>query len=271
MDQSIRLNPDVVRQGLGWAHGWTSGPVLCVTTPESIRFVVVCERRFIASWEWHEETEAPYRFFLIPPFVATTLVGHTASTVSGLRVRVNRTHIALTVRDGHGEYVIQWRWQAGSFAAPPFFDLLAQPPQETLEEKNYIAIADAVHLAIANLGRLEAMEQLDRSNLAILVDSGPGRFRIDGQPISRGEEQRYYFDPRLIVRGLEVARGKHIGFALTPTIVPGQAVLYMSSQRDNWRVHCALLSLLPDEQTHIVSQQIRELTNTRLELRSAHN
>jgi hypothetical protein len=128
-----------------------------------------------------------------------------------------------------------------------------------------------VHLAIANLGRLEAMEQFDRNNLAILVDSAPGRFRIDGQPIFRGDEQRYYFDPRLIVRGMEVVRGKHIGFALTPTIVPGQAVLYMSSRRENWRIHCALLSILPDEQTYIISQQIREIATTRLELKTAHN
>ncbi|MBN1963668.1 MAG: hypothetical protein JW910_03410 [Anaerolineae bacterium] len=256
MNQPIRLNPQTLRLGLGWAQSWTNGPILCVLTPEAIRFVVVNERRFIASWEWVEETEAPYRFFLIPPFIANTLASQAAYNITGLRVRINRTHVALTVHDPHGEYVLQWRWLANSFAAPPFFDQMAQPPAETLREA-YIAIADAVHLAIANLGRLEALERFNRNNLAIVVDFSPGSVKIDGQPITQGEGLQYYFDPRLIMRGLEIVRGRHIGFALTETIIPDQAVLYMTSQREQWRVTCALLSILPNEQTTIISQRVR--------------
>ncbi len=264
MNEPIRLNPQIVRLGLGWAQSWTDGPILCVITPQSTRFVVVSERRFIASWEWIEDTGAPNRYFLIPPFIASTMAGQVAYNISGLRVRVNRTHIALTVRDPHGEYVLQWRWQAASFAAPPFFDLMAQTPTETMEEKTFVAIADAVHLAIANLGRLEALEQINRDKLAIVVDFEPGQFRIDGQPITLGDGQRYYFDPRLIVRGLEVVRGKHIGFAISETTRSGQSVLYMTSERDSWRVQCSLLSILPDETTHIISQQIRTVAKDRL-------
>jgi hypothetical protein len=257
MNEPLRLNPQVIRLGLGWAQSWTDGPILCVITPEATRFVVVSERRFIASWEWAEETDSPYRFFLIPPFIASTLASHTANSITGLRARMNRTHVALTVRDDHGEYVLQWRWRAASFEAPPFFDQMAQTPNETMEEKTYVAIADAVHLAIANLGRLEAMEQIDRQNLAIVVDFEPGHFKIDGQPITVSGEQRYYFDPRLIVRGLEVVRGKHIAFSVAETLIPDQSILYMISERDNWRVQCALLSILPDEKTHIISQRVR--------------
>ena len=262
MDQPIRLNPETVRQGLGWAQSWTSGPVLCVATADALRFVVVNERRFIASWEWAEETDATYSFFLIPPFVANTLAAHTAYGITGLRVRTNRNHIALSVRDDQGEYVIQWRWQAAAFEAPPFFDQMSQPPQTTLEEKTYMAIADAVHLAIANLGRLEAMEQINRQNLAIVVDFAPGHFNIDGQPIVGHDAQRFYFDPRLIMRGLEVARGRQIGFALTPTDVPGQSILHMISQRENWRIHCALLSILPEEAPTLVGQQVRQVAQS---------
>ncbi len=262
MNEPLRLNPQTMRLGLGWAQSWTDGPILCVITPGSVRFAVVSERRFIASWEWLEETESPYCFFLIPPFIASTLASHAAYNVTGLRTRINRTHVALTVRDPHGEYVLQWRWQAASFEAPPFFDQMAQPPAETLEKQTYVAIADAVHLAIANLGRLEAMEQLDRQNLAILIDFGSGRFKIDGQPITENRNDCFYFDPRLIVRGLEVVRGQQIGFALSPTIIPMQSVLYMISERDQWRIQCAILSILPDENLQVFSQQVRALPQT---------
>ena len=259
MSDTLRLNPKIMRQGLGWAQNWSNGPVLCVVTPESTRFQVVSERRFLASWEWLEETDSEPRFFLIPPFVARTLSGHPAYAITTLRARIHRTRVAITVRDKNGEYVLQWRWQATDFAAPPYFDQMSRTPREMLERRTFVAIADAIHLAIANLGQLEAMEQISRRNLAIVVDFSPGQFKIDGQPITLGHEQRYYFDPRLIVRGLEVVRGKHIGFAVSETPAEGQSVLHMTSERDNWRIQCSLLSLLPDATTTIISQQIRTI------------
>ena len=57
------------------------------------------------------------------------------------------------------------------------------------------------------------MDQLDRQNLAIMIDFGSGDFKIDGQPITENRGECLYFDPRLIVRGLEVVRGQQIGFA----------------------------------------------------------
>ena len=202
---------------------------------------------------------APYRFFLIPPFIASTLSGHKAYEFTGLRVRTNRNYVAVTVRDAHGEYVLQWRWQATSFPAPVFFEQMVQVPEETVERRTFVAIADAVHLAIANLGRLEAIEEFDRRQLAIVIDFAPGHFKIDGQPITLGDEQRYYFDPRLIMRGLEIVRGRHIGFSVASTTVPGQSILYMTSERDNWRLYCSMLSIIPDETTHIISQRVRTI------------
>jgi len=259
MNEPLRLNPQIVRQGLGWAQSWTDGPILCVITPESVGFAVVNEQRFVAGWEWAEDTGAPYRFFLIPPFIASTLSGHKAYEFTGLRVRTNRNYVAVTVRDAHGEYVLQWRWQAASFPAPVFFEQMVQVPEETVERRTFVAIADAVHLAIANLGRLEAIEEFDRRQLAIVIDFAPGHFKIDGQPITLGDEQRYYFDPRLIMRGLEIVRGRHIGFSVASTTVPGQSILYMTSERDNWRLYCSMLSIIPDETTHIISQRVRTI------------
>lgn len=258
----IPLNPHAMRLGLGWAQSWTEGgPVLCIISANTVRLVVVRERRFIATWEWPEETESPYRFFLMPPFIASTLAGHDALGLSSMRVRVNRTHVALTVRDRHGEYVLEWRWRAQSFEAPAYFEQMADPPGD-LRHEDYLKVSDAVHLAIANLGRLEMMDDVNRRDLAIMVDFAPGQFRIDGQPIMLGGEARYFFDPRLIVRGLEVVRGDNVGFALDRTTTPGQAILYMSSQRASWRIHCAMLSMLPTEQTEIVRQREYPLAQT---------
>ncbi len=258
MNDTLYLNPRIMRQGLSWAQSWSSGPVLCIVTPESTRFQVASERRFLASWEWPEDTGSPACFFLIPPFIARTLSGHPAHSITSLRARTHHTRVAITVRDKNGEYVVQWRWQAPDFEAPPFFDRMAQPPSDQLERRTFIAMADAIHLAIANLGRLEALEQIKRHNLAIAVDFSPGHLKIDGQPITLGHDRRYYFDPRLIVRGLEVARGKHIGFSVQETPVAGQSILHMTSERDNWRVECALLSLLPNDSTTLISQQVRQ-------------
>ncbi len=259
MNEPLELNPQIVRQGLGWAQSWTDGPILCVVAPESIRFAVVNEQRFVAGWEWIEPTGAPYCFFLIPPFIASTLTSHKAYEFTGLLVRTNRTHVSMTIRDAHGEYALQWRWQAASFPAPAYFEQMVQVPEETVERRTFVAIADAVHLAIANLGRLEAIEEFDRRQLAIVIDFAPGHFKIDGQPITLGDEQRYYFDPRLIMRGLEIVRGRHIGFAIASTAIPGQSILYMTSERDNWRLYCSMLSIIPDESTHIISQRVRTI------------
>lgn len=256
-NQMLRLDPQTVRQGISWALPWTNGPILVVVTPESIRFQVVNEHRFVATWEWMVPTHSAPRFFLIPPFVASILAAPNATRLTSIHVQIDRTRVSLLLRDKHGEYIVQWQWDGASFAAPPFFDQMAHAPREMLERQTFIAIADAVHLAIANLGRLEAMEQVNRQNLAIVVDFSPGHFKIDGQPITVGHEQRYYFDPRLIVRGLEIARGKHIGFAVSTTPQDGLSVLYMTSERENWHIQSSLLSLQPDESTTILTQQVR--------------
>lgn len=247
MAEPIRLNPQVMRTGLGWALSWTNDPILCVISPGSTRFVIVNEQCFIASWEWVEETGAASRFFLTPPFIAKTLAGPAAWDILRIRVSLHRNNVAMTLHDSMGEYLFQWQWDAHSFKAPRAFDLMTAQPDEVMQT-GYVAIADAVHLAVANLGRMEGLEQVQRDRLAMLIDFAPGRLSIDGQEIVAGDPQRFYFDPRLVIRGLEIVRGRTIGFAMTRLDATGQAVLHMNTERDNWQVRCALLSMrLPAE------------------------
>lgn len=262
MDTPFSLDPKILCQGLSWAQGWASGPVLCVLSPDAISLAIASEGRFIAAWEWRGELEAARRFFLIPPFVASMLTSPQAYQIRELTISTRGASVQLFLRDQADSYTIAWRWRAESFQAPPFFEQMLESPKDTVERQTFIAIADAVHLAIANLGRLEGLEQMDRENLAIMVDFSPGHFKIDGQPITLGYEKRYYFDPRLIVRGLEIARGKHIGFSVRETTIPGQSILYMSSDRNGWRVTCAMLSLLPDATTTILSHNVKELNKS---------
>ncbi len=242
MAEPIRLNPQVMRTGLGWALSWTNGPILCVVAPGFTRFVVVNEHSFVASWEWAEETGAESRFFLVPPFVASTLAGPAAWGLLRIRASLHRNNVAMTIYDKAGEYLLQWQWDPRSFKAPHVFDLMSAQPEDMVQT-GYVTIADAVHLAVANLGRMEGLEEIKRERLAMLIDFAPGRLSIDGQEIMAGDPQRFYFDPRLVIRGLEIVRGRTIGFAMTRLEATGQAILYMNSDRDNWQVRCSLLSM----------------------------
>lgn len=262
MTDPIWLNPHVMRTGLSWALSWTNGPILCVVSPGSTRFIVVNDQSFLASWEWAEETGTESRFFLVPPFVARTLAGPAAWDLLRLRAALHRNNVALTLHDAGGEYLLQWQWDAHSFKAPRVFDLMTAQPKETLQA-GYVAIADAVHLAVANLGRMEGLEQVQRERLAMLIDFAPGRLSIDGQEIMTGDPHRFYFDPRLVIRGLEIARGRTIGFAMTRLESTRQAILYMNSERDNWQVRCALLSIRLPPGTSITTYEVTERERAR--------
>jgi hypothetical protein len=108
--------------------------------------------------------------------------------------------------------------------------MLDAPPPSA--RNDYVAVADVVHLAIANLGTLLLNdESIPLEEATIRID-----LAAENQP-----PQHYYFDPRLIIRGLEVARGDQISFALTP--LEGQkALFYFMTKREDCLIHCALHS-----------------------------
>ncbi|MBN1286420.1 MAG: hypothetical protein JXB47_13560 [Anaerolineae bacterium] len=220
--------------------------------PKATRLVVVNDYRFIASWEWNEETESPPCFFLIPPFVASTLASPAAWDLVRLEVMLERNNVAMTLHDDLGTYHLHWRWDPWAFRAPPTFQQMMSQPNDMVQIE-YVYIADAVHLAVANLGRMEGIEKVERERLAMSVDFAPGRLSIDGREIvSGGDARRFYFDPRLVIRGLEVTRARTVGFSLVRSSEKHQAILYISSERDQWQVRCSILSL-SSEETHLPS------------------
>ncbi len=242
MTGAINLNPNVIRIGLSWALHWSSGPILCMILPKSTRLVVVNDHRFVASWEWFEETDAKPCFFLIPPFVASTLTSPASWDILRVDVSLRKNTVLMTMYDDFGVYVLQWRWDPWTFQAPEAFQQMMTQPEDMVQTE-YVHVADAVHLAVANLGRMEGLERIQRERLAMAIDFTPGRLSIDGRQIVAGDSQRYYFDPRLVIRGLEVARARGISFSMARIASGEHAILYINSEREQWQVRCAILSL----------------------------
>jgi hypothetical protein len=240
----IELRPEVLRVGLGWALSWTNGPVLCTLSPSAVRLTAVNEQRFVASWEWQGRTRSDFRFFLIPPFVASTLAGPPAWELHRIKVQSDSQNVAMILEDRRQAYSLRWNWNPATFEAPPVFQQMARMPQDVIQT-DYLTIADSAHLAIAKLGRISMMEDVTQDQLAILINFEPGRLSIDGQKIVEGDPHRYYFDPRLVIRGLEVVRGRSIGFSVTKT--GKRAIFYLCTERENWQIHCSILSLSSGE------------------------
>jgi hypothetical protein len=249
MTDTIRLNPHVIRKGLSLAQNWTKGPILCWLTPQSTRLVVVNEYRFVAVWEWQEENEARPCFFLVPPFIASTLSGPASWHLARMEVMLHRNNVALIMHDERNDYVLQWRWDPWIFRAPTAFQKMIAQPGDIMRSE-YVAIADAVHLAVANLGRMEGLEQVRRDRLAMTIDFSPGRLIIDGQEIIAGDSQQFYFDPRLVIRALEISQARAIGLSMSKLPENGQSILHIGTDREQWQVRCAVLSLSREE-THL--------------------
>ncbi len=245
MVKPININPNVMRTGLGHALQRTDGPVLCILTPKSMRLVIANSRRFLASWEWFEETGAQPCLFLIPPFVANTLAGPASWDIVRIEVRLKKNLVSLTLHDRTGAYMVQWRWDPRTFSAPaPFQEMMSLPSD--MVQTDYVHIADAVHIAAANLFQMEWIERIRRERLAMSIDFATGRLNINGQKIVAGDRKRYYFDPRLVLRGLEVARARVVSFAVSHLPAKHQAILHINSD-DQWQVRCSILSLSAEE------------------------
>lgn len=230
-----------VRQGLSWAQSWSNGPVLCRLGNGTMSFVVVNERRFLASWSWPLPQAEGMRFFLIPPFVANTINNPAAYNATALQVMLRKNLVGMVISAGREEFRLQWRWDPSTFKAPKAFDQMLKPPTEEMR-MSYVTVADAVHLAIANLGQMSMEDGMGFEDAVIQIDFAPGQFNIQGQTVNEGTSQRYYFDPRLVLRSLEVSRGEAVGFSIQP-VGKERAILFFTTQREHWRMHCAVLSI----------------------------
>jgi hypothetical protein len=94
---------------------------------------------------------------------------------------------------------------------------------------------------------IQAQQQIHRTKLAIAVSLTGGHLLVDGQQIQSPVAGQYYFDPRLMVRALEIVHADRVQVGLTK-LDPPRAFLSIVDQQSDHVVHCALLSLGMDTQ-----------------------
>lgn len=260
LNKSIKLDLVALRTGLGWAQSWTKNAILCKVGGGWMRLMVAEPEGFLASWAWPMPEAKQNQFFLIPSFVALTLSGPAAWEASGVEVVLKHNVVGMILRSGTQELRLQWVWQPNDFKSPRDFTLMSQLP-DTMISTPYVSLADMVHLSMANLIKVMSEDEEDviRTQDAILIDFVPGQINIDGESITQSPQQsRYFFNPRMLMRGMEVVRENQISFAIQPTYREKDSILYLTSHRQGWQVHCALLSVNVSGAVTMPSMRIRE-------------
>jgi hypothetical protein len=255
----IKLDLAAVRKGIGWAQSWTTKPILFVLNEGWMRLITVEQERFLACWSYPMPDHEEKIFFLIPPFASKVLSGPPAWEANELAIVVHKNVVGMILQDTHHqEFRLQWRWNIAGFEAPPHFTTMIHVP-ETIVKTSYITFADVIHFAIHSLvNPITAEDDLLHTDTAILIDFVPAQINIDGESVTRDSgKARYYFNPKLVMRGLEIVRERSIEVAIE-NLGSKESVLYLNSHRENWQVHCAVLSVPvtnPPKQPHMVVQE----------------
>ncbi len=162
--------------------------------------------------------------------IADLLMSESVRSQSSVEISRRGKDVLLRLVDHLGSYEIRWKSDLASFPAPPEFSELLKVP-DVLIDVPYLRISDAIHQAVAKLVRLESDEQVSQTKLAILIDLDFGRLSVNGQEIVVGKSRQYYFDPRLVIRALEVIKDRTIRVGISPitggaaglSVVPGRA------------------------------------------------
>jgi hypothetical protein len=259
---SIPLNIEAFRTGLAWAQSWTpDGAVLCTLGHRTLRLTAVDDKKFLATWTYPmpNAPDAPL-FFLLPRFIVQTMCSPAVWNATGLQVILHKNLVGMIIHEGKQEFRLQWRWTASDFKAPRAFARMNLVP-DIMTNAPYVAVADIVHLAIASLIQtLEAEEPTPQQD-AVLIDFAPSLLNIGGSTVSSGTNgttNQYYFNSRMVLRGLEIVRENQISFSIQPIRDNQQAILYFACRRKNWQIHCALLSVGTKQVKTDIVMQIRE-------------
>jgi hypothetical protein len=240
----LYVDGQVLCAGLQRATSRSEEPVLCFIRGDRIKFVSVSGLRLVVSWETQLRKPAPHKLtFLIPPLAARLLSNEAVCSQVAVEIITWGDQVVAQLTDHLGKYDLRWESNLSGFPAPDGFGELLQIPP-VLMEVPFIKMSDATHGAIAKLVRIESDDQVSPTKLAILVDIDFGRFRLDGQEIVTTASQRYYFDPRLVIRSLEFLKGKTVQLGITPLAgIKSRAYLSFVEQQGDWTVHCSLLSI----------------------------
>lgn len=260
------LNPTelympALRTGLAWAQSWTKGHILCRLGHGRLTLMVAESNGFLAVWSYPMTNQDDNEFFLIPPFIARTLSGRAAWDIERLEILTNRNVVGAMLYTAEQDFRLQWKWRPASFQAPRHFKHMSQLPDMTVRAP-YVNLADHVHLAFANMMNPALItEDLppDEPKGGILIDFMPGQINIDGESLHTGSQQaRYYFNPKMLMRGLEIVRESHLSFTIHEIQRSRTAVLFLGCQREGWDIHCAVQSIGVSHQANTTPMRIRE-------------
>jgi len=246
--KSVRVAGQVLSTGIRQAVARSEDPLICFVKPDSIRFVAVSGLRMVVSWETQLQPPATGSLvFLVPPMIADLLMSESVRSQSSVEISRRGKDVLLRLVDHLGSHEIRWKSDLASFPAPPEFSELLKVP-DVLIDVPYLRISDAIHQAVAKLVRLESDEQVSQSKLAILIDLDFGRLSVNGQEIVVGKSRQYYFDPRLVIRALEVIKDRTIRVGISPIQDVPRAYLSFLAEQEGWTVQCSLLSIGTDTQ-----------------------
>jgi hypothetical protein len=244
----LYVNGNILCTGVRQATSRSEEPVLCLIKGDTITFVAVSGLRMVISWKIELPKPVPSsQVFVIPPLIAELLASDTICSQVGVEFVTRGGEAVARLTDHLGSYELRWASDVSTFPAPEAFSQLIQVP-EALVEVSHLRFSDALHQAVARLGRIEAEEQVSPSKLAILIDLDFGRLRIEGEEIVTAASHQFYFDPRLVIRAMEFLKEKTLRVGITPVPSGHRGYLSLVSEQDNWVVHCALLSIGLDTQ-----------------------
>jgi len=243
----IEIDPQVLRTGLERAMTRNRDTVLCILGPVSIRFICISGLRMMVSWEHPITGPASPQFYIFPALVTHLLTSSLGEELTHITLSTVGKDVSLGMSDAHNQY--QWRWRADlrQFLAPPEFAQMLAVPKGMLT-LNYLSLSDAAHQAVANLVNMQSMQDIPPEKLAILIDFSSSHLTLDGRTIIHGASGTYYFDPRLIIRALEIIKANTLQVGMVPLPVGHRAVLTLLATQDRWQVQCALLSVGADTQ-----------------------
>ena len=245
--QRICLVGQVLVEGIRQASARSDEPILCIARRSSLTFVAVSGLRLVVSWEFALPTqlERP-AIFVIPPMIVNHLLAVTGPGAGKADLVLEGNDVALITSDELGSYELRWRSDPGGFPAPPELNRLLVVPA-ALTRLDYLEVSDAIHQAVIQLVDMESHRQIHRTRLAVMVTLSDGHLSVTGREIETRVTNRHYFDPRLVIRALELVKADHVEMGLT-SLSPRSSFLSIVSRQSDRLVHGALLSIGLDTQ-----------------------
>jgi len=245
--QRICLVGQVLADGIQQASARSEEPILCLARRSSLTFVAVSGLRLVVSWKFAlpRKVEQP-AIFVIPPMIVGHLLGVAGPNTATADLVLEGDNVALITSDELGSYELRWRSDPRSFPAPPEMSrLLVLPAAPTLLD--YLKVSDAVHQAVIQLADMESRRHIHRTRLAVMVSLSGDQLTVTGREIEPRATGHYYFDPRLVIRALELVRADCVEVGLT-SLGPRSAFLSIVNRQPDRVVHGALLSIGLDTQ-----------------------